>query len=193
LVNTNLCVSLHRRKRRATPSSSIMAVLRRCVFAVKPFSSRALFPRVALRPAFSTTSTFTPASSTPAYTITEAPVASSTTPTIRRGWFVYRNIKGHTKKLNPLARQIVGLRAHEAMTQMAYAARKRGAVLKTAIERAVMNADFYNPNGASADQLTVEKVNRRQCGSMFEVSSHFWAGILFACFCIFCRSGPERT
>lgn len=52
--------------------------------------------------------------------------------------------------------QIVGLRAHEAIMQLAYSPKKRGKVLKTAVERAVMNADFYN--ALDATQLTVEKV-----------------------------------
>ena len=54
--------------------------------------------------------------------------------------------------------QIVGLRAHEAITQMAFAPQKRGKVLKLAVERAVQNADQYHSLDAS--KLTVEKVRR---------------------------------
>ena len=55
-----------------------------------------------------------------------------------------------------LLMQIVGLRAHEAITQLAYSARKRGKVLRLAVERAVQNADQYHE--LAANELTVEKV-----------------------------------
>ena len=48
-----------------------------------------------------------PATTAPAYTITDLPLAKTkTAPSIKRGWFVLRGIKGHTKKLSPLARQV---------------------------------------------------------------------------------------
>lgn len=66
-----------------------------------------------------------------------------------------RSIKGHTKKLNPLARQIVGLSANEAIAQMAFAPQRRAKAVKQAIERAAYNADFYT--GLSQNELMVER------------------------------------
>lgn len=44
--------------------------------------------------------------STPAYTITDAPGIGQQTGKQKWGRYVLRGIKGHTKKLNPLARQV---------------------------------------------------------------------------------------
>ena len=45
-------------------------------------------------------------SSTPSYTITEAPNVQQESGKQKWGRYVMRGIKGHTKKLNPIARQV---------------------------------------------------------------------------------------
>lgn len=123
------------------------------------------------------------ATATPAYTITDAPGAAAVGQK-KWGRFVLRGIRGHTKKLNPVARQVcanawiatttcqlvcardviasritllslplcpfnptsqvVGLCVPEAMAQMSYSQVKRKDSVKTAIQRACWNADFYH-------------------------------------------------
>jgi hypothetical protein len=134
-----------------------MAFFSRALRGLAATSTQHTLPRLRVRLMSSSTELAPIAAAAPSYTITDAPVPRAAT-TIRRGYFVMRGIKGHTKKLNPLARQIIGLRVQEAITQMAYSPKKRGKTIKTALERAVLNADFYHPTGITASDLTVEKV-----------------------------------
>jgi len=53
----------------------------------------------------SATTASTSASTTPSYTVSELPTISTET-TVRRVVGFARNIRGHTKKLNPIARQV---------------------------------------------------------------------------------------
>lgn len=112
---------------------------------------------------------------------------------VRRGWYVLRGIRGHTKKLNPLARQvrrpggprracrlpshtaaprtptapthptthppthpqIVGKSASEVLAQMSYSKQSRARNVKVAVERALLNADFYH--ALRPEQMLVER------------------------------------
>jgi large subunit ribosomal protein L22 len=92
------------------------------------------------------------------YIVTEAEVPEAEaeeSQKVRRGWFVMKGIRGHTKKLSPLARQVAGKSVSEALVQMAFSKEKRPKSVKTAIERAVLNADFYH--SLSPDKLLVER------------------------------------
>lgn len=97
------------------------------------------------------------ASTSPAYTITEVEPESTDAgrAAVKRGWYVLKGIRGHTKKLNPIARQIAGKSVNEALTQMAFSQQKRAASARSALERACQNADFYH--SLSSDQLMVER------------------------------------
>lgn len=90
------------------------------------------------------------ASTTPAYTVDE--VASSTV--AARALGRVRNIRGHTKKLNPLARQVAGLSVPEALAQMAFSSRQRSEAVRNALRRAVGSAEMYH--GLSGSKLMVE-------------------------------------
>ena len=62
----------------------------------------------------------TPSStSAPAYTVTDATVAGGAAPTKKWGKFVLRSIKGHTKKLNPVARQVSWVPGSQSLSQKA--------------------------------------------------------------------------
>eukprot|EP01138_Halocafeteria_seosinensis_P008156 gb/GECG01008336.1/.p1 GENE.gb/GECG01008336.1/~~gb/GECG01008336.1/.p1 ORF type:complete len:224 (+),score=15.82 gb/GECG01008336.1/:1-672(+) len=74
-------------------------------------------------------------------------------PGSRLSWYVKRRIKGHTKKLSLLARQIRGLGVNEAIAQMRFSEKRRGAIVGQAIKRASQKADFYHD--LSTDHLLV--------------------------------------
>ena len=90
------------------------------------------------------------ASASPAYTVDE--VASSSV--AARALGRVRNVRGHTKKLNPLARQVAGLSVPEALAQMAFSSRQRSEAVRNALRRAVGSAETYH--GLSAPKLMVE-------------------------------------
>jgi large subunit ribosomal protein L22 len=122
---------------------------------LKPSKNSCYLPRL-----FSTSTTSTSSNSStpskPSYTITEAPIEPvKDEKKIKRGIFKLSNIPGHTKKLNPLARQIVGRSVNEAIAQMAFAPQSRAKLVKQAIEKAAVNADFYHD--VSKEDLLVER------------------------------------
>ena len=97
----------------------------------------------------------------PAYTISELPASLASvggagpSSSVRRGWFVLRNIHGHSKKLNPLARQIAGLSVPEALAQMAFSPARRARAVREAVTKATWNADFYH--ALPPEKLMVER------------------------------------
>ena len=101
-------------------------------------------------------------------------------PGSKLSWYVKRRIKGHTKKLSLLARQvrrvwylfsklfrehgsfhsglyslsqIRGLGVNEAIAQMRFSEKRRGAIVAQAVKRAAQKADFYHE--LSTDDLIV--------------------------------------
>jgi ribosomal protein L22 len=87
---------------------------------------------------------------TPAYTIDEI----STTSVVARALGRVRHVRGHTKKLSPLARQVAGLSVPEALAQMAFSPRQRSEAVRDALRRAVGSAETYH--GLSAAKLMIE-------------------------------------
>lgn len=96
------------------------------------------------------------AAATPSYTISDVSVEAPATKVKKWGQASLAKIKGHTKKLSPLTRQIAGLSANEAIAQMAFSPRARAnSAVRKALESAVKNADFYH--GLTQDQLMVDQ------------------------------------
>lgn len=94
------------------------------------------------------------AAAKPAYIVTELPSAAAVEPVTRRTMSTVKAVKGHTKKLSPVARQVVGLSVNEALMQMAHSPHKRAAAVKKAITKAVKQAELFH--GLSQDALLVE-------------------------------------
>jgi ribosomal protein L22 len=61
---------------------------------------------------------------------------------------------GHTKKLNPVARQVRGLSVNEAMAQMAFSSAERARAVTKALRRAAQRAEMYH--ALPSDRLMVE-------------------------------------
>lgn len=79
--------------------------------------------------------------STPAYVIQELPVVEAATP---RSQGNVQRIRGHTKKLNPVARQVTGMSVNEAMAQMAFSSSDRATAVSRALVRATKQAEVYH-------------------------------------------------
>jgi len=114
----------------------------------------------------------------PAFTVSDAPALPITTlsrgraapeSTGRRGFPSFpaglpasvlragaalRSVKGHTKKLNPVARLVSGLGVPEAVAQLAFSASQRAAAVRKVIEKAVKRAELEH--GLPRDRLVVE-------------------------------------
>ena len=65
-----------------------------------------------------------------------------------------RSVRGHTKKLNPVARLVRGLGVPEAVAQLAFNASQRAAAVRKVIEKAVKRAELEH--GLPRDRLVVE-------------------------------------
>jgi ribosomal protein L22 len=88
----------------------------------------------------------------PGYVIQELPEpAQSGTP---RGSSVVRSIRGHTKKLSPLARQVAGLSVNEALAQMAFSSSQRARDVSKAVARACKQVELFH--GLPKNELMVE-------------------------------------
>ena len=87
----------------------------------------------------------------PAYTISELPQSAAETP---RALGRVRNVRGHSKKLDSLARQVRQLSVNEALAQMAFSARSRSSDVRDALIRASREAAAYH--GLPKSRLMVE-------------------------------------
>ena len=73
---------------------------------------------------------------------------------VLRSQAALRSVKGHTKKLNPVARLVRGLGVPEAVAQLAFSASQRAAAVRKVIEKAVKRAELEH--GLPRDRLVVE-------------------------------------
>jgi ribosomal protein L22 len=87
----------------------------------------------------------------PAYTISELPKSAAETP---RALGRVRNVRGHSKKLDSLARQVRQLSVNEALAQMAFSPRSRASDVRDALIRASREAAAYH--GLPKSRLMVE-------------------------------------
>ncbi len=93
-----------------------------------------------------------PTPATPAYVIQELPAApASAAP---RGTSVVRSIRGHAKKLSPLARQVAGLGVNEALAQLAFSSSQRAQHVARAVARACKQVELFH--GLPRGDLMVE-------------------------------------
>jgi ribosomal protein L22 len=93
------------------------------------------------------------AASAPAYVIQELPAAAAAAAP-PRGTSVVRSIRGHTKKLSPLARQVSGLGVNEALAQMAFSSSQRAQHVARAVTRACKQVELFH--GLPRGELMVE-------------------------------------
>ena len=75
-------------------------------------------------------------------------------PLLRRVNASLRSVKGHTKKLNPVARLVSGMGVSEALAQLAFSASSRASAVTKVIERAIIKADL--DHGLKRGDLVVE-------------------------------------
>ena len=75
-------------------------------------------------------------------------------PLLRRVNASLRSVKGHTKKLNPVARLVSGMGVSEALAQLAFSASSRASAVSKVIERAIIKADL--DHGLKRGDLVVE-------------------------------------
>ena len=94
-----------------------------------------------------------PAPAAPAYTISELPTPTTAVAAARALGRV-RNVRGHSKKLDSLARQVRLLSVNEALAQMAFSARARANDVRKALLRASREAEVYH--GLTKSKLMVE-------------------------------------
>ena len=93
----------------------------------------------------------------PLYTISELPVDATSiggVAAIARAQGRVRNVRGHSKKLDSLARQVRLLSVNEALAQMSFSARARATDVRTALLRASREAEVYH--GLPKSKLMVE-------------------------------------
>ena len=121
----------------------------------------------------------------PTYTIEEVEAPTEVAAELRRAWFTKKNIKGSTKKLVPLARQVRGLSVNEAMAQMTFSGKRRSEVLRMAIKRACDRADFFHEMDPS--QLMIEEVTVGKGQSAPRILPHSKG----ACDCCVCSRQPR--
>ena len=135
--------------------------------------SRAIGLRLRLCSPLSTAAPAAPAA--PAFTVSDAPAAPAAPraaapeslgrrgfpsftaglpATVLRASAALRSVKGHTKKLNPVARLVRGLGVPEAVAQLAFSASQRAAAVRKVIEKAVKRAELEH--GLPRDRLVVE-------------------------------------
>lgn len=91
----------------------------------------------------STTTAPAAAATNAAYTVSELPdagVGAGATAPVAWGRAVVRGVRGHTKKLNPIARQVAGLAVNEALVQLAFSQQKRASAARQVLEKAARNA-----------------------------------------------------
>ena len=84
-----------------------------------------------------------PAVAPAAYTVSELPDAglgAGAAAPMAWGRAVVRGVRGHTKKLNPIARQVAGLAVNEALVLLAFSQQKRASVARQVLEKAARNA-----------------------------------------------------
>jgi ribosomal protein L22 len=75
-------------------------------------------------------------------------------PLLRRVNASLRSVKGHTKKLSPVARLVTGMGVSEALAQLAFSASSRASAVTKVIERAIIKADL--DHGLKRGDLVVE-------------------------------------
>ena len=75
-------------------------------------------------------------------------------PLLRRVNASLRSVKGHTKKLTPVARLVTGMGVSEALAQLAFSASSRASAVTKVIERAIIKADL--DHGLKRGDLVVE-------------------------------------
>jgi ribosomal protein L22 len=75
-------------------------------------------------------------------------------PQLRRVNASLRSVKGHTKKLNPVARLVTGMGVNEALAQLAFSASSRALAVSKVLERAIKKADI--DHGLKRGDLVVE-------------------------------------
>jgi ribosomal protein L22 len=92
------------------------------------------------------------AAAQPAYVIQELPAAP--TAAVPRGTSVVRSIRGHAKKLSPLARQVAGLGVNEALAQLAFSSSQRAQHVARAVARACKQVELFH--GLPRGDLMVE-------------------------------------
>jgi Ribosomal protein L22p/L17e len=80
------------------------------------------------------------------YFIEQVPIEETGAPKTKWGHATIKGVRGHTKKLNPIARQLKGLAVNEAMVLMAFSGKKRSDAAKAALDRAARNAGACVPN-----------------------------------------------
>ncbi len=85
----------------------------------------------------------TPAAATPAYTVKELPETAHGGG-VPRATASVKFVRGHTKKLSPLARQVKGLSVPEALVQMAISPASRSEDVANVIRRAAKQAEIYH-------------------------------------------------
>ena len=84
-----------------------------------------------------------PPASTPEYTIKELP-SDGSTGGVANATAAIKFVRGHTKKLSPLARQVKGLSVPEALVQMAISPATRSFDVAKVIRRAAKQAEIYH-------------------------------------------------
>ncbi len=77
-----------------------------------------------------------------AYVIQELPAAAAAE--LPSGTSVVRSVRGHTKKLSPLARQVSGLSVNEALAQMAFSSSQRAQDVSKAVARACKQVELFH-------------------------------------------------
>ena len=87
----------------------------------------------------------------PAYVIKELPAAPAA---LARGTSVVRSVRGHTKKLTPLTRQVAGLGVNEALAQLAFSSAQRAQDVSRAVARACKQVELFH--GLPRGELMVE-------------------------------------
>jgi large subunit ribosomal protein L22 len=74
--------------------------------------------------------------------------------TLKRSSASLRSVKGHTKKLNPIARLVTGLSVSKALGQLAFSASSRALAVSKVIERALVQANIEH--GLQRNDLIIE-------------------------------------
>ena len=114
--------------------------------------------------------------SAPSYVIEELPKGSSSSVMPRSAGKV-RGVRGHTKKLNPVSRQVIGLSVNEAMAQMAFSSSTRAEAVSRVLVRASKQAELFHQLKRSELMVEAAWTGKQDCSRRVRHHSKGRAGM----------------
>ena len=113
---------------------------------------------------------------TPSYVIEELPQGPSSN-AIPRSQGKVKGVRGHTKKLNPVARQVTGLSVNEAMAQMAFSSSNRAEAVSRVLVRASKQAEIFHQLKRAELMVEAAWTGKQSCSRRIRHHSKGRAGL----------------